>query len=211
MQEDSLFNHEGAQHSVPYNDKETNGKVDYTRRTYSVMLKLIAGSLVGTTDYIFIYDDMDDMELDGATENQIPGSPVPTLVDVARRVAKFEGKKLDDKQYIAYEIICCTFLLGLVTDGRDPDSALRAYLQQAIAPEDDERDMNKLTEELKVRGGHDQLLMFLTGPAGAGKSEAVKLARRFCFEFCLAIGTLWNDKRFFFTAYTGSAAMLVGG
>ena len=53
--------------------------------------------------------------------------------------------------------------------------------------------------------------MFLTGPAGAGKSEAVKLARRFCFEFCLAIGTLWNDKAFFFTAYTGSAAMLIGG
>jgi len=29
----------------------------------------------------------------------------------------------------------------------------------------------------------EQLIMFLTGSAGAGKTTAVKLAQRFCFEF----------------------------
>jgi ATP-dependent DNA helicase PIF1 len=53
--------------------------------------------------------------------------------------------------------------------------------------------------------------MFLTGPAGAGKNTATKVARRFCFEFSLAVGALWSDRTFLFTVYTGSAAMLVGG
>ena len=37
------------------------------------------------------------------------------------------------------------------------------------------------------------------------------MAQRFCFEFCLAVGTLWSDSSFLFTAYTGSAASLFGG
>ena len=60
-------------------------------------------------------------------------------------------------------------------------------------------------------GGREQLVLFLTGPAGAGKTTAVKLAQRFCFEFCNAVGILWNDKTFLFTAYTGSAASFFGG
>ena len=38
-----------------------------------------------------------------------------------------------------------------------------------------------------------------------------KVAQRFCFEFCLAVGNLWTDSTFLFTAYTGSAASLFGG
>ena len=53
--------------------------------------------------------------------------------------------------------------------------------------------------------------MFLTGSAGAGKTTAVKLAQQFCFEFCWKIGTLWNDRTFLFTAYTGSAASAFKG
>ena len=37
------------------------------------------------------------------------------------------------------------------------------------------------------------------------------MAQRFCFEFCLAVGNLWTDSTFLFTAYTGSAASLFGG
>ena len=37
------------------------------------------------------------------------------------------------------------------------------------------------------------------------------MAQRFCFEFCLAVGILWSDSSFLFTAYTGSAASLFGG
>ena len=43
--------------------------------------------------------------------------------------------------------------------------------------------MALLIEQLKVHGAQDQLLMFLTGPVGAGKSTAMKVAKRFGFEF----------------------------
>jgi putative protein kinase ArgK-like GTPase of G3E family len=66
-------------------------------------------------------------------------------------------------------------------------------------------------KKLKARGGMEQLIMFLTGPAGAGKSTAVTVAQRFCFKFCQAVGILWSDRTFFPTAYTGSAALLFGG
>ncbi len=53
--------------------------------------------------------------------------------------------------------------------------------------------------------------MFLTGPAGLGKSTAMKVAQQFCYEFCIAVGIMWSDKTFIFTAYTGLAASLFGG
>ena len=71
--------------------------------------------------------------------------------------------------------------------------------------------MEELVNRLKARGGQDQLLMFLTGPAGSGKSTAVMVAQQFCFEFCMAVGNMWSDKTLLFAAYTGSAASLFGG
>jgi hypothetical protein len=51
--------------------------------------------------------------------------------------------------------------------------------------------------------------MFLT--AGSGKSTAMKIAKQFCYEFCIAVGTMWSDKTLIFTVYTGLAASLFGG
>jgi hypothetical protein len=53
--------------------------------------------------------------------------------------------------------------------------------------------------------------MFLTEPAGSGKRTAVKVAQQFCYDFCLAVGVIWSDQTFLFTAYTGAAASLFGG
>ena len=78
---------------------------------------------------------------------------------------------MDKKQYITYEIVCCTFLLGLINESNNPNSLLRSYLKEAISSTDNESDTEQLVAELKVRGGQDQLLIFLTGPAGAGKKH----------------------------------------
>jgi hypothetical protein len=64
---------------------------------------------------------------------------------------------------------------------------------------------------LEARGGQEQLLLFLTGPAGSGKSTAMRVAEQFCYEFCVAVGVMWSHTTFLFTAYTGSAASLIGG
>ena len=75
----------------------------------------------------------------------------------------------------------------------------------------DTTEMEDIVNRLKARGGQDQLLMFLTGPAGSGKSTAIMVAQQFYFEFCMAVGDMWSDKKILFTAYTGSAASLFGG
>ncbi len=53
--------------------------------------------------------------------------------------------------------------------------------------------------------------MFLSGPAGSGKSTAMRVAEQFCYEFFLAVVIMWSDTTFLFTAYIGAAASLIGG
>jgi hypothetical protein len=53
--------------------------------------------------------------------------------------------------------------------------------------------------------------MFLTGPAGSGKSTAMHVAQQFCYDFCLAVGVMRSDTIFLFTTYTGAVTSLVGG
>jgi hypothetical protein len=275
-------------------------------KTYPMMLKFIHESLPGG-NIRYTEDDISTMSI--SSEGHIP-----SMTDIANRVAKEEGKELDEKQMITYEAICATFLLGLVVDGQNETTNLGKYFSETMKDNyhddvsiissvscgqssEDESDMStiksynssdsdvisnvhdnqddnsnssideatmastvttltiesipqsddgtismsstfsntsqdtekrsndftstnnssnaidhaKLEIKLKALGGKEQLLMFLTGPAGAGKTTAVKIAERFCFEFCKAVGILWHDNRFMFTAYTGSAASTFGG
>ena len=68
-----------------------------------------------------------------------------------------------------------------------------------------------VVRQLKDRGGKDQLVMFLTGFVGAGKSTCVKVAQPFCFEFCNATSLHWDDNTCLFTTTNGSAASLFEG
>jgi len=138
------------------------------------------------------------------------GRKIPSLVQVAKKIARKEGIVLDDKQYIAYEIIACSFLLRLINEGADRHSGLGMYLSTSRG-EFHPAEKIRLIQKLKARGGQDQLIMFLTGFAGAGKSTCVKVAQRFCFELCRAVSVEWSDKTFYFTATTGSAASLFDG
>jgi hypothetical protein len=107
-------------------------------------------------------------------------------------------------------MIACTFLLGLVKDELDSNTTLLACLQQTVEgqPSKETRD---IVSRLKARGAKEQLLMFLTGPAVLGKSTTIGVAEQFCYKFCVAVGVMWCERAFLFTAYTGSAASLIGG
>jgi hypothetical protein len=50
------------------------------------------------------------------------------LQEVARKVARLEKIELDEKQYIAYEMIACTFVLDLVKDGNDSNITLFTFV-----------------------------------------------------------------------------------
>ncbi len=62
----------------------------------------------------------------------------------------------------------CTFLLGLVKDGLDSITTLFTCLQQTAGSQLS-KETTEIINRLKARGGKEQLLMFLTGPAGSGK------------------------------------------
>ncbi len=176
------------------------------------MLKLISGALVGWTNYCNIYmasDKGNDYRSRAKTEEN--NKTVPTLQEVARKIAHPEKTKLDEKQYIAYEMIACTFLLSLVKDGNDSSTTLFTSLQKTVGGNPLSEAIKDIVDKLQAKGGQEQIIMFLTGPAGSGKSTALRVAEQFCYEFCLAVGIMWSDTTFLFTAYTGAAASLIGG
>jgi hypothetical protein len=72
------------------------------------------------------------------------------------------------------------------------------------------RKIDEVIEGLKSIGGKDQLLMFLTGPAGAEKNTAIKLAQTFCEKFSESCNIPFDQYSFYFTAYTGAAASEFG-
>ncbi len=96
--------------------------------------------MVGSANYNEIYLDPDDEDAfnsrsrnDSDIRKQEEDTKnVPTFPEIARKVAKLQKIQLDKKQYISYEMIACTFLLGLVKDGRDPHTNLGAYLQKGL-------------------------------------------------------------------------------
>ncbi len=105
------------------------------------MLRLISGSLVGGADFSEIYfDPGDEDKVNSCSENNNAEGKgdnnnkrkVPTMLEIAQKVARLQKTQLDEKQYIAYEMIACTFLLGMVNDGRNPYTKLGKYLQQSM-------------------------------------------------------------------------------
>ena len=74
-----------------------------------------------------------------------------------------------------------------------------------------QEEKDHIVKRLQDLGAKVQLLMFITGPAGSGKSTALEVAQHFCFEFCKTIGEHWDDTTFLFSAMTGAAASLFGG
>jgi hypothetical protein len=189
--------------------------------TFPTMLKLISGTLVGSADFSEIYiEPGDEDKVNSCSENDHEKGKgedhtkkkVPTLPEIAQKVARLQKTQLDEKQNIAYEMIACTFLLGMMNDGCNPYTKLGKYLQQSLGGSiNTVTNIEDIIKRLKARGGQEQMLMFLTGPAGSGKSTAVMVAQHFCYEFGLAVGAMWSDTTFLFTAYTGLAASLFGG
>jgi hypothetical protein len=197
-----------SSHSTDYNINSM-----HHRGSYPMMLQLITQSLVGSSQLSQIYEQ--DNEGTNDTDGDSSQSNVPSMNDILQQVEKQEGTKLDDKQILTYRSICATFLLGLIQDGINDKTLLGRYFTAIATNTDVATSTNNLTKLLKTKlmaiGGRYQLIMFLTGPAGAGKTTAIKMAEKFCFQFCRSVSIMWNDNTFLFTAYTGSAASAFGG
>ena len=200
-----------------YNPVDTRGDNVHSvnRNSYPMMLELITESLVGSTQLSeSCYNDNYGTNNIDITEDS-PNYNVPTMNKVLQQVQKEEGTQLDEKQLVTYRSICATFLLGLINDGLNDETLLGQYFTYLTGNNEVTTSTNNLSTLIQTKlmavGGRRQLIMFLTGPAGAGKTTAVKIAEKFCFLFCKAVSIIWRDNTFLFTAYTGSAASAFGG
>jgi len=61
-----------------------------------------------------------------------------------------------------------TFFSRLVREGNDHNSTLAQHLGQTLLSSSTHTNINNAVEELSARGRMEQIIMFLTGPAGAG-------------------------------------------
>ena len=136
-------------------------RVPKTEYTYPTLLIFISGALVGgnydsysNQDYEDAQTSDSDMFLGIDTRSGTSAQhSIVTISGITSKVAKAEGKKLNEKQYIAYEIIICSFLLRLVLSGNHTHSTTF----QIMYPVEKE----VLIIQLKARGGQEQLVMFL--------------------------------------------------
>jgi hypothetical protein len=137
------YTHDAAPQCLNSNNIESDHGTEDTIKTFPTMLKLICGTLVGGVKYSDIYIDSDEDEETSSTNDYVNNNDkghdknktqhkIPTLPQIARKGARLEKTQLDEKQYTAYEMIACTFLLGLVNDGHDKNTKLGAYLQQTM-------------------------------------------------------------------------------
>ncbi len=87
----------------------------------------------------------------------------------------------------------------LVKDGHDSNITLFTSVPKSLAG-NPTAEIEDIVKGLKARGGQEQFVIFLTGPAGSGKSTAMQVAEQVCCEFFGAVGVMCCDTTFLFTA-----------
>ena len=116
---------------------------------------------------------------------------------------------LDDKQMAAYSIICCSFMMRYLinTSSQSHEKrACRAILKMIANKISYTATKDDIKEMLKERGAQEQLVMFLSGPAGSGKSHVISSCQQCCKMFCDHAELPFDSDIFRITACTGSAA-----
>ena len=140
---------------------------------------------------------------------------VPLFTSILEWFGVKQGIKLDKKQHMAYGVICSSFLLKLLDYDELNDDEESNDVKISHVTSTCNKELRRLAQDaenrLRAYGGNRQLIMFLTGPAGAGKSTAVKAAEQFCVLFCRYAHIVWMFSSYLYTAYTGSNSAFFNG
>jgi hypothetical protein len=76
----------------------------------------------------------------------------PTIAGVADSLALQDGKVLDDKQYITYDMVCFTFLLELLNEALDLTSSYHRQMGVTISLDNNGELIDNLKEQLLAQG-----------------------------------------------------------
>ena len=130
---------------------------------------------------------------------------------------------MDKKQQIAFDVICCTFILNCIEeitsshaafgDNSTNDTRINGTKKviSTVLDGNTKSTLSDLIKDLKRRSGKDQLLMFLSGKGGSGKSFTIFAAEKYCHRFCQFMSLPFEKTSIYLTAMTGSAAALLNG
>ena len=109
-----------------FDDTSVPGNICTKKSTYSIMIKLIEGSLTEV-------DHWNSMFNKDAQTYDSDSSEISSMTSIAAKVAKEDDTKLDLKQGITYESLCSMFLLQLVNDCEDYSTSIGSYFANAAA------------------------------------------------------------------------------
>lgn len=116
-----------------------------------------------------------------------------------------DGYNLDRKQRLAFRSMVSSFVLTWMQEAVVTSSA------EETASHGHRRHSREMIAEMKELNGKDQLLMFMTGPGGAGKSRVIDGAQEYSKEYVENLGLLYHKNMIVVTALTGIAATSIGG
>ena len=114
---------------------------------------------------------------------------------------------LDMKQLASFEVLCATFVLTYYTE---------AYINLdaptiASGVRSTRHTFKTLTQELRRLGGKEQLIMFMTGPGGSGKTRVINALLHYAESFCSELNVKFTNRTIVVTAITGVAATGIKG
>ena len=114
---------------------------------------------------------------------------------------------LDFKQSVAFEIMASSFLLKSLQVGNVCEDVLKTFVEG----NENERikhakSLVGLRKYMLEKGGHDDLIMFLSGMGGTGKSEVIKAFVYFAKNISYSFGWNFDNDVIKITALTGAAA-----
>lgn len=191
-QEDTVSRNSSVQ-----GDCHTNGSpTTYNNRMYG-MIEVILKCIPLNNN---IAENSLGNEVTGTTQSHTANGSGQINIESMHQYAKLNN--LDKKQTIAFEVIVSTYIL----------QCLKANINLTFGNNKLAMDTyKKLSARLLKLGAKWQLLMFMTGPGGGGKSFVIHAVLQYCKAFSIAAGVNFDSNTFLVTACSNSAAFLING
>ena len=127
-----------------------------------------------------------------------------------------EKSQLDESQTRAFEIIMSQFVLTYFTEAQkeeDVKNARGIHEFDRLCPNNRVEYKRSLKKLRKLHGmrKQEQMIMFLTGQGGSGKTRVIDAVLAYAKQFCRNLNVVFNKRTIVVTALTGVAATLING
>ncbi|KAG7349075.1 PIF1-like helicase [Nitzschia inconspicua] len=117
----------------------------------------------------------------------------------------------DVDQKKSFEIMMCAFLDRLYKESNKSAEGTWKVVESMEPSVSKKRKSNDEREKIGKVNDHKQLIGFLSGAGGTGKSHVIKTACQYAQKLCKALGVKFDKRTIVVTALTGAAAVSING